>query len=141
MKTSRPLPEELRGRPFAVADASFAGVSARRLRHRSLTRRGKGIREDNPTAERPLSVRVRPFIEINKRCAASHQTAAVKLYEDEVTVHQGIPVTTPERTWLDLAEILNLDALVVAGEGERGHHTRAGGLRLAPGDTAPVGDH
>ncbi|TDL38096.1 hypothetical protein E2R57_09330 [Arthrobacter nitrophenolicus] len=40
----------------------------------------------------------------------------MKLYEDEVTVHQGIPVTTPERTWLDLAEVLSLDALVVAGD-------------------------
>ena len=40
----------------------------------------------------------------------------MKLYEDEVTVHQGIPVTTPERTWLDLAEMLTVDELVVAGD-------------------------
>ncbi len=40
----------------------------------------------------------------------------MKLYDDEVTVHEGIPVTTPERTWLDLAEVLTLDALVVAGD-------------------------
>ncbi|WP_407708911.1 hypothetical protein ACJJV6_10840 [Arthrobacter nitrophenolicus] len=153
MKTARPLPAALKGRPFTAAEAAQAGVSAKRLRHRSLTRLGKGIREDGPTDELPLSVRVRPFIEVNERCAASHQTAAellllphnqrkepagmfhiirpegaadlkrphvivhrMKLYEDEVTVHQGIPVTTPERTWLDLAEVLSLDALVVAGD-------------------------
>ncbi|CCQ47639.1 putative uncharacterized protein [Pseudarthrobacter siccitolerans] len=40
----------------------------------------------------------------------------MKLYDDEVTVHQGIPVTTPERTWLDLAELLSVDELVVAGD-------------------------
>jgi hypothetical protein len=153
MKTARPLPGTLKGRPFTAAEAAQAGVSAKRLRHRSLTRLGKGIREDGSTAELPLSVRVRPFIEVNERCAASHQTAAgllllphdqrkgsaemfhiirpegaahlkrphvivhrMKLYEDEVAVHQGIPVTTPERTWLDLAEVLSLDALVVAGD-------------------------
>jgi very-short-patch-repair endonuclease len=153
MKTARPLPAALKGRPFTAAEAAQAGVSDKRLQHRSLTRLGKGIREDGPTDELPLSVRVRPFIEVNERCAASHQTAAellllphnqrkepaemfhiirpegaadlkrphvivhrMKLYEDEVTVHQGIPVTTPERTWLDLAEVLSLDALVVAGD-------------------------
>lgn len=153
MKTARPLPAALKGRPFTAAEAAQAGVSAKRLRHRSLTRLGKGIKEDGPTDELPLSVRVRPFIEVNEQCAASHQTAAellllphnrrkepdemfhiirpegaadlkrphvivhrMKLYDDEVTVHQGIPVTTPERTWLDLAEVLSLDALVVAGD-------------------------
>jgi hypothetical protein len=153
MKTPRPLPEELQGRPFSAAEAARARVSAKRLRHRSLARPGKGIREDGPTAELALTIRVRPFIEVNERCAASHLTAAellalprqqrkeladmfhiirpegaahlnrphvivhrMKLYEDEVTVHQGIPVTTPERTWLDLAEVLGLDALVVAGD-------------------------
>jgi hypothetical protein len=108
---------------------------------------------ERTTAELPLSVRVRPFIEVNERCAASHLTAAellslprrqrkepndmfhiirpegaahlnrphvivhrMKLYDDEVTVHQGIPVTTPERTWLDLAELLTVDELVAAGD-------------------------
>jgi len=118
-----------------------------------LERRGRGIRMERTTAALPLSARVRPFIEVNERCAASHLTAAellslprrqrkepndmfhiirpegaahlnrphvivhrMKLYDDEVTVHQGIPVTTPERTWLDLAELLSLDELVVAGD-------------------------
>jgi hypothetical protein len=153
MKTPRPLPEVLRGRPFTLVDASIAGVSPRRWRHGSMERFGRGIRMERATAELPLSTRVRPFIEVNKRCAASHLTAAellslplrlrkenpdmhhiirpegeahldrphvivhrMKLYDDEVTVHQGIAVTTPERTWLDLAEVLSLDALVVAGD-------------------------
>ncbi|WP_228379646.1 hypothetical protein [Pseudarthrobacter enclensis] len=100
-----------------------------------------------------MSLKVRPFIEVNERCAASHLTAAellslplrlrkenpdmhhiirpegeahldrphvivhrMKLYEDEVTVHQGIPVTTPERTWLDMAELLSVDEIVAMGD-------------------------
>lgn len=144
---------ELQARPFTVAEATQAGVSPKRLRHRSLTHLGKGIRRESPTAELPLSIRVRPFIEVNERCAASHLTAAelgslparqlkegpemyhvirpegaahlnrphvivhrMKLYDDEVTVLDGIPITTPERTWLDLAEMLTVDELVVAGD-------------------------
>ena len=40
----------------------------------------------------------------------------MKLYEDEITVVDGIPVTTPERTWLDMAEMLTVDELVVMGD-------------------------
>jgi hypothetical protein len=153
MKTARPLPEEFQDRPFTVADAARAGVSHKRLRHRSLLRLGKGIRSGSPTAELPLSARVRPFIEVNERCAASHLTAAellvlprrqqkgspemfhvirpegsahlnrphvivhrMKLFSDEVTIVDGIPVTTPERTWLDMAELLSVDELVAMGD-------------------------
>ncbi|MDQ0770735.1 hypothetical protein QF031_003484 [Pseudarthrobacter defluvii] len=153
MKTARPLPEVLEGRPFTAAEAARAGVSAKRLRHRSLSRLGKGIRADGPTAEVPLAARVRPFIEVNELCAASHVTAAelhalpqrrrddafdayhlirpegaahldrphvivhrMKLYEDEVAMMGGIPVTTPERTWLDMAELLSIDEIVAMGD-------------------------
>ena len=153
MKTARPLPDGFQARPFTVAEATQAGVTPKRLRHSSLKRLGKGIRVDGSTSELPLSVRVRPFIEVNDRCAASHLTAAeilllprrrgkgtpemfhvirpegaahlnrpqvivhrMKLYDDEVTVLDGIPITTPERTWLDLAELLSVDELVVAGD-------------------------
>lgn len=44
------------------------------------------------------------------------QVHRMKLYDDEVTLLDGIPITTPERTWLDLAEILTVDELVVAGD-------------------------
>jgi hypothetical protein len=40
----------------------------------------------------------------------------MKLYEDEVTTVDGVPVTTAERTWLDMAEILTVDELVVMGD-------------------------
>ena len=153
MKTARPLPDDLQRRPFTVAEAAAAGVSPKRLRHRSLAALGRGIRSQDPTPGLPLSVRVRPFIEVNERCAASHLTAAelgslparlvkegpqmyhlirpegaahlnrphvivhrMKLYNDEITIHEGVPITTPERTWLDLAEMLTVDELVVAGD-------------------------
>ena len=153
MKTARPLPNKFQDRPFTVGEAGRAGITSKRLRHRSLTALGRGIRAASPTAELPLSVRVRPFIEVNERCAASHLTAAellnlprrrrkgvsemydvirpegaahlnrphvivhrMKLYDDEVTVLYGIPVTTPERTWLDMAEMLTVDELVAMGD-------------------------
>jgi hypothetical protein len=153
MKTARPLPDDFQDRPFTVANAARAGVSLKRLRHASLLRLGKGIRSGRPTAELPLSVRVRPFVEVNERCAASHLTAAellvlprrqqkgspemfhvirpegsahldrpqvivhrMKLFSDEVTTMDGIPVTTPERTWLDMAESLSVDELVAMGD-------------------------
>ena len=108
---------------------------------------------EGTTAALPLSVRVRPFIEVNERCAASHLTAAelhslpqrrqaedsdayhlirhegaahldrphvivhrMKLYEDEITTIDGIPVTTPGRTWLDMAELLSIDEIVAMGD-------------------------
>ena len=153
MKTPHPLPEELRGRPFTLVDASVAGVSPRRWRHGSLTYRGRGIRVEGTTTALPLSVRVRPFIEVNELCAASHVTAAelhslpqrrqdeafddyhlirpegaahldrphvivhrMKLFEDEVATLDGIPVTTPARTWLDMAELLSVDEIVAMGD-------------------------
>ena len=153
MKTARPLPDDFQDRPFTEADASRARVSHKRLRHRSLLRMGKGIRSGSSTAALPLNIRVRPFIEVNERCAASHLTAAellvlprrqqkgtpdmfhvirpegsahlnrphvivhrMKLFTDEVTTVDGIPVTTPERTWLDMAELLSVDELVVMGD-------------------------
>jgi hypothetical protein len=153
MKTARPLPDDFRGRPFTVVEAAAAGVSPKRLRHRSLAALGRGIRVQSPAPGLPLCVRVRPFIEVNERCAASHLTAAelgalpvrqpkeappmyhvirpegaahlnrphvivhrMKLYDDEITLLDGIPITTPERTWLDLAEMLTVEQLVVAGD-------------------------
>lgn len=40
----------------------------------------------------------------------------MKLFSDEVTTVNGIPVTTPERTWLDMAEMLPVDELVAMGD-------------------------
>ena len=153
MKTVSQLPAELKDRPFTTAEALRLGVSTRRLRHVSLVTPGRGIRSGSTTADVPLEIRARPFVEVNKGCAASHLTAAevlnlprrmqkeptqmfhiirpagaahlnrphvivhrMKLYEDEITTLNGIRLTTPERTWLDLAETLSVDELVVAGD-------------------------
>ncbi len=40
----------------------------------------------------------------------------MKLYEDEVTTVDSVAVTTVERTWLDMAEMLTVDELVVMGD-------------------------
>ncbi|MFP5313598.1 MAG: hypothetical protein ACLGH7_14535 [Actinomycetes bacterium] len=40
----------------------------------------------------------------------------MKLYEGEVVMMDGLPVTTPERTWLDMAELLSVDELVAMGD-------------------------
>jgi hypothetical protein len=40
----------------------------------------------------------------------------MKLYSDEIIMVDGIPVTTPERTWLDMAEMLTIDELVALGD-------------------------
>ncbi|GAB3538289.1 hypothetical protein GCM10027403_24320 [Arthrobacter tecti] len=39
-----------------------------------------------------------------------------RLYPDEITEIDGIRLTTRERTWLDLAEMLNVDELVVIAD-------------------------
>lgn len=153
MKTPSRLPQELEDRPFTFEEARRRGVSLRRLRHGSLAPLGKGLRTAASLERIPLSERVRPFLDINDRCAVSHLTAAelgglpsrrrvsetmtfhvirpegaadlkrphvvvhrAKLYDDEVTTYQGIRITTPERTWLDLAAMLTVDELVVAGD-------------------------
>jgi hypothetical protein len=67
MKTPRPLPYDFRGRPFTVIEAEAAGVSPKRLRHRSLAALGRGIRVQSTTPGLPLSVQMRPFIEVNER--------------------------------------------------------------------------
>ncbi len=40
----RPLPDELRGRPFVADEARTAGVPSRRLRAKDLTRPYAGVR-------------------------------------------------------------------------------------------------
>ena len=86
---------------------------------------GPGHPFRNPDGRNPLEIRARPFVEVNEGCAASHLTAAElldlprrlqKLYGDEITTVHAVRLTTPERTWLDLAETLSVDELVVAGD-------------------------
>ncbi|WP_214839921.1 hypothetical protein [Arthrobacter sp. ISL-72] len=36
--------------------------------------------------------------------------------DGEVMMHDGVRVTSPERTWLDLAAVLSVDELIAAGD-------------------------
>lgn len=44
--------------------------------------------------------------------------------DEELTVLDGIPVTTPERTWCDLAGLVDFEALVAAGDRVVWHRDR-----------------
>jgi hypothetical protein len=74
--------------------------------------------------ERDLSIHVtRP------RAAAAPQRNGVTghkmaLLAGEVTQLDGVPVTTPARTWLDLARLLDLEALIAAGDAVVNTHHR-----------------
>jgi hypothetical protein len=83
-----------------LAPASAAGPDAA-LSHRSAAALW-GIR---PTA--------RPQIEVTAPRRSRHgiQVHQARLARDEVTVHDGIPVTTPARTLVDLAAVLRPDQL------------------------------
>ncbi|NYE95700.1 hypothetical protein FHU41_001950 [Psychromicrobium silvestre] len=70
----------------------------------------------------------------------------LRLGEDEVSACSGIPLTSPGRTWLDLAGLLELDELVAAGDALVCSHQRPFGppkLALAslPELTAVVKNH
>ncbi len=53
----------------------------------------------------------------------------LRLAEGEVAVVGGIPVTSPARTWLDLASVLLLDELIAAGDSIVCAHQRSFGPR------------
>ncbi|WP_052500501.1 hypothetical protein [Arthrobacter sp. SPG23] len=40
--------------------------------------------------------------------------------DGEVVVHDGVRVTAPARTWLDLAALLSVDELIAAGDSSDG---------------------
>jgi hypothetical protein len=70
----------------------------------------------------PVSLQTRPFTiaEAAREGVSTRGPHIVvhrmKLYEDEVTLVDGVAVTTVERTWLDMAEMLTVDELVVTGD-------------------------
>jgi hypothetical protein len=49
----------------------------------------------------------------------------MKLQPTEVTLLDGIPLTSPTRTWCDLAQLLDVDALVAAGDFLVNRHHRS----------------
>lgn len=159
----QPLPEDLPGRSFTVAEADGLGVSRSRLRAADLATPSQLIRVPREATQKLID-RVRPYTQLGIRVYVSHTTAALirgipvphKL-EDEPFIHlsrtadcavprrkgvrghqsallteelgivEGVPVTTPARTWLDLAQVLQLDDLVVAGDHLiSGHHRHFG---------------
>ena len=74
MKPPQPLPAPLRSAPFTIQEAVDAGVSRRRLKHRSLQVPSRGIRLPS---EHPAELRLlaRPLALVTQFSAASHATA------------------------------------------------------------------
>jgi hypothetical protein len=78
MRTPQPLPTLLACAPFTFQEAVDAGVSLRRLRHRSLPSPSRGIRIPDQALVhgQPTDVSfVRPFTAVTEFSAASHATA------------------------------------------------------------------
>ncbi|MDQ6753946.1 MAG: endonuclease domain-containing protein [Actinomycetota bacterium] len=152
MRNPIPLPGDLPGRPFTLAEALALGVSRGRFRNRSLKSLGRGIRSPE-IAELQVSHLARAYSLVTELSAASHHTGAWTwllprpfqpkelamihitrpagsaqmrrpgviahrslLLPGEVTVVDGMRVTTRARTWLDLAEMLSIDELVVIAD-------------------------
>ncbi|BCW70065.1 hypothetical protein [Arthrobacter sp. NicSoilB8] len=74
MKTPRPLPFPLGSAPFTVREAVDAGVSRRRLKHRSLHLPSRGIRLPSELPAE-LTFHARPLTLVTQCSAASHATA------------------------------------------------------------------
>lgn len=152
MTARSPLPPELAGRSFSLAEASDLGVSARRLRASDLVAPTRGVRVPWGADLSPADV-VRPLLEVVDGGTASFTTAAriwqlplpawleedftihitrtpgmsrserpgvrchrMRLDLDDVLSYRGLPITSPLRTWLDLAGILPRDELVAIGD-------------------------
>ncbi|MDR6509046.1 hypothetical protein [Arthrobacter oryzae] len=75
MKTPQPLPEPLSSAAFTYQEAVDAGVTRRRLRHRSLTMPSRGIRQPWRSDGTGLLRQVRPVTLVTEFSAASHATA------------------------------------------------------------------
>jgi hypothetical protein len=75
MKIPQPLPEPLSSSGFTFQEAVDAGVTRRRLRHRSLAAPSRGIRQPGQETDIELLPAVRPFTLVTEFSAASHATA------------------------------------------------------------------
>lgn len=74
MKTPAPLPEPFGSASFTFQEAIDAGVSRRRLKHRSLHIPSRGIRLPGDPCS-AVKLRARPLTLITQFSAASHATA------------------------------------------------------------------
>ncbi|QCO97414.1 hypothetical protein FCN77_06380 [Arthrobacter sp. 24S4-2] len=107
MKTPQPLPEPLSSAAFTYQEAVDAGVTRRRLRHRSLSAPSRGIRQPGQSDGTGLLPQVRPVTLVTEFSAASHATAFT-LWSfpgflpgtDETIIHISRPDTLaiPRRT-------------------------------------------
>jgi predicted transcriptional regulator of viral defense system len=78
-----------------------------------------------------------PYKRQSRRTIRAH---AAKLHPEERTVHDGIPVTSIERTILDLAAQLNQDALTsLIEEADRSDSTSENSTVRSPAGPVPPG--
>jgi very-short-patch-repair endonuclease len=97
MPAPTPLPQLLVGRSFALQEAS-SSLSRRRSQATDLSAAHHQTGNDDGGSP------------VRRRRSPSPSDG------DEVCLAEGLPCTTPARTWLDLASVLTLDDLVAAGD-------------------------
>lgn len=168
MRTPKPLPVHLVGRPFTLAQARRAGVARGRTRASDLSTPYRDIRLPHP-AEVSLIERCRAITSVTPTSLISHITAA-KLHEfrlpfryfnmqdihlsknfgqgrpqrnrvyghelslaaTDYAVVRGIPITSVQRTLLDIAPELTLDELVAVADQIVCAHNRSFGPPKLP---------
>jgi len=152
MRKPRPLPAELSGKSFTLAEQLAAGVAPHRAWSGDLRVASRGVRV--PWAEKqsllhtcrlltgicpstaccfgtaglllrcPLPWNVQNEFRVHlarvdggtrpvRRGVAGHR---LELRATDLTELDGVPLTGPARTWLDLASVLDVDDLVVAAD-------------------------
>jgi hypothetical protein len=148
MPAPRPVPEDLRERPFTRADAVAAGVSPAMLRGSRFRRVFRGVYVCRDLPHSPLPDLDAALLVLPAKAAASHLSAAavfglpVRRFDRvhvvvrrgwlesriegicvhearrarEIVGHRGYRVTSPARTFVDLADLLALVDLVVVGD-------------------------
>lgn len=133
-----PLPESLTNGSFSLRASDKAGVSRTRTRAGDLATVSRGIRM-YLASEASGAAALRAYTELDDASVLSFGSAArvlqaglpgwlendwrvnlvghlLTLLPDEVVEFDGVRLTSPARTWLDLASILGLDELVAAGD-------------------------
>ena len=131
------LPPQLSNQPFTVAEARAAGLSRRRTRAGDLVKPCHGVRALTAVTGAvvshlsaavlwgfplPLALENLAVVHltgepgrraVRHRGVVGHQQS---LDADEIVAGAWVSCTSPLRTWFDLAGILGLDDLVIAGD-------------------------
>ncbi|AFR30698.1 hypothetical protein [Arthrobacter sp. Rue61a] len=168
MRITAPLPIELQGRSFTLAEQQAAGLPDHRAWNSDLRVASRGIRvpwgkEQDPVHTARLLTAVSGGAVCCRETAAMlwgcplpwdaqhdflvHLTRAdgtfrpqrrgvrghrMVLMDSDVSAIDGIPVTTPARTWLDLAGVLPFEDLVAAADHFICSQTRSFGHNRVP---------